>query len=117
MAAERNTDTLCYKIPEFTTLWQYLYMNPDNYVPYIRNGEEIHVYMDDNGLLTYVSKDDPDGTPHGLRMSVPLMCDIVQQLKKRPASYSKLANNYWMEIRSIIVPELTMQMANFTPTK
>lgn len=105
-----NTDTICFRLPEIPSLYQYLYLDPANAVPYRFNGRTVWVSIDTRGQLLYEDPKNPEAPPAPLDMSVDRVLDIIQQLKDTPAVKQTKFPNRWAEIKQELCTPITLML-------
>ena len=104
----RTVDTLL-DLEEIPILWQYLYMDEDNYITVDNGVTKLEIRMRENGSFHAKNLNFPDlpDLDYTDMMVIPNMLGIIDQLKHVPPIEFNNFKYRWEEIRTITITNVT----------
>ena len=106
----RTCDTL-FEFEEIPILWQYLYMDPDNYITVDNGVTKLEIRMRDNCSFHAKNLKFPDlpDLEYTDMMVIPNMLGIIDQLKTiPPVEFKDRFKSRWEEIKTITLHNVAL---------
>ena len=108
----RNTAILSTGFEDIKTLYQYLYLSPDNFLDFVSSdGRYMRVKMDDECNFVIMFLGEGNSTKDALiQTDIAFLLTVIRNLKEQPAieTINKF-NNRWEEIQHITKYNLALK--------